>query len=91
MIVVSEMDFNPDSVQELKKAIPVRDELSNISLINFQLFLDTELKYDPTNHALVPQHRLMGDDEVRSLLEETGWKLSHFPILKYVDPFYRST
>lgn len=90
LIVVSEMDFNPESLQELKKSIPIRDQTVNIRLINFQLFLDAELKYDPTAHVLVPPHRLMTDEEVRKLLEETGWKLSEFPALKYVDPFYRS-
>src|SRR5581483_8761523 len=47
LIIVSELDFHPESLQELKKAIPIRDEASNIRLINFQLFLDSDLKYDP--------------------------------------------
>ena len=41
---------------------------------------------DVNNHVLVPEHRLISDDEAEEVLEEYGVKRTALPKIKTADP-----
>lgn len=48
--------------------------------------LSDDLRFNPLNHALVPLHEVVPDDEVPSILEKYGIVKEQLPKIKSTDP-----
>lgn len=53
---------------------------------NIQIFNDKELKFDVTEHELVPIHRLLSLEEQMSFLQLNRAKLTQIPLIRQEDP-----
>jgi DNA-directed RNA polymerase subunit H (RpoH/RPB5) len=65
------------------------DELSALKLSKWQVFFDSELTYNPTEHVDTPHHELLSSDETRAKLLELKADLSKLLIIKVDDPIVR--
>lgn len=65
------------------------DELSALKLNKWQVFFDSELTYNPTEHVDTPRHELLSPDETRAKLLELKADLSKLLIIKVDDPIVR--
>lgn len=57
--------------------------------VNMEVFLDTYLMFDITEHELVPKHELLTDDEKNEVLVKHGIKPLQLPVLRAQDPISR--
>ena len=62
------------------------DVFSELRDIKFEIFTTSELFVDVTESSIVPDHRLMSQEEVDDLLENTGWTLDNLQGMSYFDP-----
>lgn len=62
------------------------DSTKGVSGIFIQYFTDDELLYNPIDHAFVPKHRIMSDNEVRELMEVDRILLKQLPKVSSFDP-----
>jgi DNA-directed RNA polymerases I, II, and III subunit RPABC1 len=56
------------------------------SQIHFEYFNLKELVVNITKHELVPKHQLIGNDEIKALLQRYRVKLTQLPKILVTDP-----
>jgi DNA-directed RNA polymerase I, II, and III subunit RPABC1 len=57
--------------------------------VNMEVFLDTFLMFDITEHELVPKHELLSDEEKEAVLKKYNLKPSQLPSIRTQDPISR--
>mmetsp|Transcript_22031 Transcript_22031/g.43306 ORF Transcript_22031/g.43306 Transcript_22031/m.43306 type:complete len:209 (-) Transcript_22031:96-722(-) len=79
-ILVVEKDISPFAKKALAEAAP---------LFYIEVFKESELLVDITEHELVPKHEVLSDDEKRQLLIRYNLKDSQLPRMYTTDPITR--
>lgn len=65
------------------------DELSALKLVKWQVFFDSDLKYNPTKHVHTPPHTLLTPEETIATLNRMKVDVSQLVIIKISDPIVR--
>lgn len=76
VIIISEMDFTPDA----------KKSFLDLKLYHIEHFLYNQLSYNPTNHFLVPKHRLMSDEESKAFTIKNNIDRHTLPKISHQDP-----
>jgi DNA-directed RNA polymerase I, II, and III subunit RPABC1 len=76
-------------ITELPLSSGATSELEKMPAYNIEVFLNSELAYDPTEHYLVPNHRIMSKDEARQFLRKNKLKFNQLPLISKRDPIAR--
>jgi DNA-directed RNA polymerase I, II, and III subunit RPABC1 len=65
------------------------DHLNKITNVNWQIFNDSELHYNPTTHISVPKHILLSPEEAEAKQKELKVTPLQLPIMHNTDPIIK--
>ena len=75
-------------VTQLKLSSSAEKELT-LSGLNYQIFYDSDLSYNPTKHVDTPKHELLTQEEAKEKMRELKADVSKLLIMKSNDPIVR--
>lgn len=82
LLVFRDPPLNMDAV-----SVKLREEFQNVRV---EMFCLDELQYDVTEHALVPPHfRISDQEQIRHVLRQYGVKRTQLPLIQKTDPVCR--
>lgn len=78
-IIITAKSLSPSSKKHLERLINY----------NIQVFLESEMGYDPTEHYLTPEHRALSVEEQRKFLVDNNLSIDKIPIILDTDMIAR--
>ncbi len=79
IILITETQLTPDAAKSFE----------DLPLYRMENFLYEELTYNPTDHYMVPTHRLMTVEEAKQFLQRNGLQITDIQAISYEDPISR--
>lgn len=92
-ILVQKMDSykcrNAIIITSLPVSPSAKKKLQELLTYNVDVFLESEMAYDPTEHYLTPKHRLLTTEQQRNFLAKNKIDLEQIPIMLTSDMISR--
>ncbi len=76
-------------ITPLELSSPAKKKIKELLTYNINVFLESEMSYDPTEHYLTPKHRLLTVNEQRDFLAKNNINLEQIPIMLSSDMIAR--
>lgn len=85
--VLSEMKKGKNAIiiTPIPLSASAKKKILGLLTYNIYIFMETEMGYDPTEHFLVPKHRVLGVKEQRDFLIKNGLTVDQFPTILTTD------